>query len=222
MNESNFNGEYDMDWTTVPPTQIVKNIQRDSKDFETMSASKNDKRDNKPAMHFVHPDLGLGVGNAMRAGEMKYGDWNFLKGHGKLQLCSAILRHTYAIMKGEDIDADTTALLGKTVYHWDCVGANINMMIWQREYGTLKDDKPSPFKMVEEKLNEEEDLIVEGYNKSPTYTDSEGNIRLYPEYDFTKNPSYNDDNITATSSPYYRNAFGEIRTRPEAVNGLSK
>ena len=139
-----------------------------------MSASKNDKKDNKPAMQFVHPDLGLGVGNAMRAGEMKYGDWNFLKGHGKLQLCGAILRHTYAIMKGEDIDTDTTNLLGRTVYHWDCIGSNINMMIWQREYGTLTEDRP----VNENKINTE-------YNKSPTYIDIEGNIRLHPEYNYT-------------------------------------
>jgi hypothetical protein len=93
-------------------------------------------------MQFVHPDTYLGIGNAMRAGELKYGGWNFLKGHGKLQLCSAIIRHTAAIMRGEDIDQDTSDFLGKTVYHWDCIGANINMMIWQREYGTLQEDKP--------------------------------------------------------------------------------
>lgn len=105
-------------------------------------AAKNDKKDIKPAMEFVHPDTWLGVGNAMRAGEIKYGDWNFLKGHGRLQLCGAILRHTAAIMRGEDVDADTSALLGKTVYHWDCIGANINMMVWQMEYNTLIEDRP--------------------------------------------------------------------------------
>jgi len=109
-----------------------------------MSAMKNDKSDAKSAMQYVHPDLWLGVGNAMAAGAIKYDDWNFLKGHGKLQLCAAILRHTAEIMKGNDIDEDTTKLLGRTVYHWDCVGSCINMMIWQRERGTLKQDLPLP------------------------------------------------------------------------------
>ena len=107
-----------------------------------MKANKNDKADSKPALQFVHPDFVLGVGNAMAAGEIKYGGWNFLKGHGKLQLCSAILRHTYAIMKGEDVDDNTTELFGRTVYHWDCIGANINMMIWQREHNSLIEDRP--------------------------------------------------------------------------------
>ncbi len=105
-------------------------------------ATKNDKKDNKSAMEFVSPVLMLGIGDAMGAGKIKYGDWNFLKGHGRLQLCAAILRHTFAIMRGELIDADTTALFGRDIYHWDCIGASCNMMVWQREYGTLVDDKP--------------------------------------------------------------------------------
>jgi len=106
------------------------------------TAMKNDKADRKSAMQFIHPDFMEGTGNAMGAGEIKYDGWNFLKGHGRLQLCAAILRHTFAIMRGEDVDANTTAIFGKTVYHWDCIGANINMMIWQREYGTLIEDRP--------------------------------------------------------------------------------
>ena len=108
------------------------------------NALKNDKKDRKPAMQFVHPDLMEGIGNAMGAGEIKYGDWNFLKGHGRLQLLSAVLRHTFALMRGEDVDKDTTELFGRNIYHWDCIGANINMLLWQREYGTLTEDRP-PF-----------------------------------------------------------------------------
>ena len=107
-----------------------------------MTASKNDKKDMKPALEFIHPDMVLGTGNAMGAGKIKYGDWNLLKGHGKLQLCAAILRHTYAIMKGEDVDKDTTELLGRTVFHYDCICASVNMMIWQRAMGTQKSDRP--------------------------------------------------------------------------------
>ena len=108
-----------------------------------MGALKNDKKDMKPAMQFVHPDVILGIGNAMAAGEIKYKSWNFLKGHGRLQLCSAIIRHTCAIMRGEDVDRETSELLGRDVYHWDCIGANVNMLVWQRDYGTLKEDRPT-------------------------------------------------------------------------------
>ncbi len=105
-------------------------------------AAKNDHKDKKSAIEFVHPDLFLGVGNAMRAGEIKYGDWNFIKGHGRLRLCAAIIRHTLHIMKGDYVDTDTSELLGKTVFHWDCICANVNMMIFQNAYGTLKNDLP--------------------------------------------------------------------------------
>lgn len=106
------------------------------------TANKHDKRDKKPAMQFVHPRLSLGCGNAMGAGEIKYGGWNFLLGHGRMQLLAAIERHTACMKLGELIDADTTALWGATVYHSDCIAACLNMMYWQEEYGTLIEDRP--------------------------------------------------------------------------------
>jgi hypothetical protein len=106
------------------------------------TANKNDKRDKKPAMQFVHPRLALGCGNAMGAGEIKYGGWNFLLGHGRMQLLAAIERHTAAMKTGELIDADTTALWGATVYHSDCISACLNMMYWQEEFGTIIEDRP--------------------------------------------------------------------------------
>ncbi len=108
-----------------------------------MSASKNDKADVKPALEFVHPELWLGAGRAMRAGETKYGAFNFLKGHGKLQLCASIMRHVSAIMMGQDIDPDTTKYLGSTVTHLDCIAANISMMLFQQEYKTQRNDRPT-------------------------------------------------------------------------------
>ena len=106
------------------------------------TANKNDKRDKKPAMQFVHPRLALGCGNAMGAGEIKYGGWNFLLGHGRMQLLAAIERHTAAMKTGELIDADTTKLWGSTVYHSDCIAACLNMMYWQEEFGTIIEDRP--------------------------------------------------------------------------------
>ena len=45
-------------------------------------------------------------------------------------------------MMGDDIDKETTELLGRPVYHRDCIGSCLNMMEWQLEYGTLKEDRP--------------------------------------------------------------------------------
>jgi hypothetical protein len=108
-------------------------------------ALKNDSADRKSAIEFVHPKLIEGVGNALRAGELKYAAWNFVKGHGRLQLCAAMMRHLLKMMAGEDVDEDCTARLGRTVYHWDCLLACVNMFIYQRELGTLIEDSPQEY-----------------------------------------------------------------------------
>jgi hypothetical protein len=82
------------------------------------------------------------VGLAMRAGEIKYGDWNFLGGHGRLQLLAAMERHAMLIFDGEENDPDTTARLNTPVPHYGCIVAGINMTWFQSENGTLKEDGP--------------------------------------------------------------------------------
>ena len=108
---------------------------------ESKQAKKNDGRDAKPKLRFLHRELKFGPTRAMMAGEIKYGAWNFLKGHGLLQLLDAMERHIQAIRDGEWTDPDTTEYLGKEVTHLDCIGANLNMIYWQKDNGTLKDDR---------------------------------------------------------------------------------
>lgn len=88
------------------------------------------------------------VGLAMRAGEIKYGDWNFLNGHGKFQLLGAIERHALLMLDGEFWDVDTSDRLGVNVSHYGCVVAGINMMWYQEEYGTSIDDGPQRGKEI--------------------------------------------------------------------------
>lgn len=93
-----------------------------------------------------------GAGRALLAGEKKYDSWNFIKGHGRLQLCAAAIRHLLYIMEEEFVDEDTTALLdGDVVYHWDCVVANMNMLIYQYYSGTLINDSPKLEDIKDEK-----------------------------------------------------------------------
>ncbi len=82
------------------------------------------------------------VGLAMRAGEIKYGDWNFLDGHGQWQLLGAIERHALHILEGQRLDSDTSERLGKDVTHYGCIVAGINMILYQEAYGTSRYDGP--------------------------------------------------------------------------------
>jgi hypothetical protein len=112
-----------------------------------MSANKNDKKDIKPD-HSLLPKIFMDqVAYSLMAGEVKYGRYNFYKGHKLSQLTAAISRHTKAIDNGEDIDQDTSLLLssyyGKDVQvtHAACIAANVAMMLAQKECGTLTDDR---------------------------------------------------------------------------------
>ena len=89
------------------------------------------------------------VGLAMRAGEIKYGDWNFLNGHGIFQLTGAMERHALCILDGEFEDKDTSERLGTVLPHYGCIVAGINMKEFQIEYGTSIDDGPK----LKEKIN---------------------------------------------------------------------
>jgi hypothetical protein len=82
------------------------------------------------------------IGYAMRAGEIKYESWNFLKGHNYLQLMAAMERHGLQVMEGELFDVDTSERIDLSVSHYGCIGAGINMMMYQIEAGTLTLDLP--------------------------------------------------------------------------------
>ncbi len=112
-----------------------------------MSANKNDKRDVKPD-HSLLPKIFMDqTAYSLMAGEIKYGRYNFYKGHTISQLTAAISRHTKAIDNGEDIDHDTSLLLSSyynkdvKITHAACIAANVAMMLAQKEHGTLTDDR---------------------------------------------------------------------------------
>lgn len=123
-----------------------------------MGADKNNKVDAKPDHSLILPSFVDQLAYCMMAGEIKYGTFNFLKGHTVRQLTAATSRHLKRIEAGEDIDEDTTHILehgytrpngtfipgiGKRIpiTHNACIAANQLMMIAQREVGTLTDDR---------------------------------------------------------------------------------
>jgi hypothetical protein len=104
-----------------------------------MSALKDNKT--KIRLSYIHPRTKEEIALAHMAGAKKYEEWNFLKGHKYLDLLDAIERHVDKLKLCEDIDEDSTAILGQQVHHLGCIGANVNMLIAQMVLGTLIDDR---------------------------------------------------------------------------------
>lgn len=103
-------------------------------------ANKNDRLDNKPELKYICQATLAELSYAMMAGKIKYGKYNYLKGHNASQLLEAAIRHLFAVLNGEYLDADCTERLGHPVSHLGCVLANINMLLSQQEAGTLNND----------------------------------------------------------------------------------
>lgn len=108
-----------------------------------MRANKNDLKDVKPQLRYLDPQLVTETCYAMMAGAKKYGEYNYLKGHSYVQLIEAAIRHLFAAMHGEELDADCTERLGSDVTHLGCAVANINMLLTQKKLGTLEMDNLS-------------------------------------------------------------------------------
>lgn len=106
----------------------------------TEGAKKNAKKDGKASRRFIHPSSLDQMQFAMDAGEIKYGAYNFMKGHERSALISAAMRHLEKMMWGEWIDEDCTKILGREVTHLGCVLANMNMLAAQIAEGTSRDD----------------------------------------------------------------------------------
>lgn len=123
-----------------------------------MTAKKNDKLDNKPDHSLLSPVFKDQVSYCMMAGAIKYGTFNYLKGHTIRQLMAATSRHMDKILAGEDYDEDTTNILEKgytrpdgtfipgigkriLITHNACICANQLMFLDQKKIGTLKDDR---------------------------------------------------------------------------------
>lgn len=97
------------------------------------TASKNDQQ--KADLSHLTKVFMEEVARAMMVGEKKYARYNYCKGHKVSQLIAAIIRHAVAYNEGEENDP----IDGQS--HLGSIGANVNMLLRQRELGTLIDDR---------------------------------------------------------------------------------
>ena len=61
----------------------------------------------KPRTDLLDPDALLGTAAVLGFGAKKYADNNWKKGIAYSRILGALLRHTFAIMRGEDTDAES-------------------------------------------------------------------------------------------------------------------
>lgn len=78
----------------------------------------------KPRLDLIDSEAIEGLGNALAFGAVKYGDHNWRGGIAWLRIIGALLRHTFAILRHEDIDPESGLL------HVDHVGANWMFLSW--------------------------------------------------------------------------------------------
>ena len=129
-----------------------------------LGAKKDNVKDKKPPYKYIGKELKDHVANAHLAGEIKYGDWNFLQGHTAMQLLEAMERHIAWVKNGVNYDKDCSLRIKKLVHHLGCVGAGINMYLMQEALGTLVDDRPRAIKDVykhEDITQDELDSLVD-------------------------------------------------------------
>lgn len=98
-----------------------------------MQASKNDQE--KPDLSLIPYSAQIAEARAMMVGAVKYGRYNYLKGHEASQLVAAAQRHLLAWFSGEENDPQD----GQS--HLGSVRACIGMLIEQQTVGTLKDNR---------------------------------------------------------------------------------
>lgn len=117
---------------------------------ESQQAKKDNVKDCKPPLKYIHPNFVEGMAFGMLAGELKYGAWNFMLGHDVQDLLDGATRHMNAFRKGELIDQDTTNRLREKfgdkapeVSHLWLAACNLNMIIWQLDHKTLRNSWPA-------------------------------------------------------------------------------
>ncbi len=87
---------------TVTPSKPRKKMPLDEK---PASGTKYD--DNKPMMAYLPANAITQVAMVMTFGAKKYGGYNYLGGISYIRLISAGLRHTFAILRGQDLDNES-------------------------------------------------------------------------------------------------------------------
>jgi hypothetical protein len=103
--------------------------------------NKAEKKEVKPDYSHVTKSLMDEVSWNMMAGETKHGRDNYKYGYRLTTLLAAAERHLKAIQSGEDIDSDTSDIVGRNILHAACVASNMMMLIETRRLGTLIDDR---------------------------------------------------------------------------------
>jgi hypothetical protein len=98
--------------------------------------SANKEQTGKIDLTLLPPEFKDQVAQVMMFGAVKYGRYNYTKGHRMCQdLLAAIERHVRDLQKGEDVASDSK------MSHFAHIAANCLMAIHQIELGTIKDDR---------------------------------------------------------------------------------
>ena len=98
-----------------------------------MVGIKHDK--GKAKLSLVNRETLVGIAKAMEYGALKYGKNNYKKGMEWTRVIDALLRHTYALSSGEDLDPESGL---PHSYH---MGACCNMLIYLMENKVGEDDR---------------------------------------------------------------------------------
>lgn len=89
----------------------------------------------KSRVDLLDPDFLVGVGNVLGFGANKYAAHNWRGGISYSRIIGAILRHTFAILKGEDTDSESGL---PHVHH---LGCNVMFLGWMMENRKDLDDR---------------------------------------------------------------------------------
>ena len=106
----------------------VQNRQKGKQDFTGEIDGNGYKQsfDNpeKPPVDLVWPGFVLGIGRVLGKGATKYARGNWMRGMSWTGVMAAVLRHSYAIICGEDYDKESGEL---HLYH---IGCEIMFLAW--------------------------------------------------------------------------------------------
>jgi hypothetical protein len=93
------------------------------------------KDEGKPAVQYLEPEFLEAVGRAMGYGAKKYAERNYRKGIAQSRLVGSVLRHIFAWMRREDVDAESG------LPHLAHAGASLNMLMWMSIHRLDLDDR---------------------------------------------------------------------------------
>lgn len=80
--------------------------------------------DEKPSVAYIPVEGIFEEGRAFKAGEKKYGPWNYKNGMAITRPLAGAIRHIFQFLAGEDIDKETGA------HHLGCARANLSMALY--------------------------------------------------------------------------------------------